>query len=78
MTNEKLKSYLENRPDRIEQMLQGIIRILESNTDAAQDAHDIMERLKKSQETIRQLNYEKWFNENKDRISTTQKVVGDE
>ena len=78
MTNEKLKSYLEDRLDRIEQMLKGIMRILEANTDAAQDAHDIMERLKKSQETIRQLNYEKWFNENKDRVSTTQKVGGDE
>ena len=42
MTNEKLKSYLEDRLDRIEQMLKGIMRILEANTDAAQDAHDIM------------------------------------
>ena len=71
LSNEKLKIYLENRIERIEQMLQGIIQILESNTDAAQNAHDIMQRLKKSQETIRHLNYEKWFLENKDIVSTT-------
>ena len=77
MTSEKLKAYLEGRFDRIEQMLQGIMQILESNTDAAQDAKDIRQRLQKSQEALRQLNYEKWFNENKDKVSTTQKIGGD-
>ena len=71
MNNEKLKNHLDNRLDRVEQILQGIIQILEANADAAQDAHEIMQRLKKSQETIRHLNYEKWFLENKDIVSTT-------
>lgn len=71
MTNEKLKYYLDNRLDKIEQMLQGIIQILEANIDSQQDAQEIMQRPKKSQETIRQLNYEKWLLENQDKVSTT-------
>lgn len=77
MTNEKLKSYLEYKLDKIEQMLQGIMQILEANEDAAQDAKNIRQRLQKSQEALRQLNYEKWFNENKDKVSTTQKIGGE-
>lgn len=71
MTNEKLKSHLDGRLDRIEQKLQGIIQILEANIDAQQDAQEIMQRLKKSQKTLRQLEYEMWFQENKDKVSTT-------
>ena len=74
LSNERLKAHLDERLDRIEQTLRGIYQILEANTDTAQDAHDIRERLKKSQEIIRQLNYEKWFNENKDNVSTTMNV----
>lgn len=71
ISNEKLKAYLDGRFDRIEQLLKGIYSILEANADASQDAHDIRQRLQKSQEKIRQLDYEKWFLENQDTVSTT-------
>jgi ElaB/YqjD/DUF883 family membrane-anchored ribosome-binding protein len=71
MSNEQLKNHIDKRLDRLEQILESIQNILESNTDASQEAHDIRIRMQKTKEALRKMEYEKWFNENKDRVSST-------
>ena len=71
MSNEQLKSHIDKRFDRLEQILQSVLEILESNADASQETRDIRLRMEKAQNALRQMEYEKWFNENKDRVSST-------